>query len=108
MGEYDAFLYKYSIDYKEIDHRNVSGEMLKEFYAPGSCKMASFTNNQVFDFEGLKGRYDSCSYAIPETDSRYEETVSSLSKLFDKYQAGGKVKMENMTKLYWGKPTHHS
>jgi SAM-dependent methyltransferase len=103
MGEYDDFLVQYSIDYQEIDHRNVSEEALKKFYSPGDFSLKEFDYRQVFDFSGLKGRYDSCSYAIPSDDSRYQNTILALKELFDKYQKDGKVVMEYVTKMYWGR-----
>jgi SAM-dependent methyltransferase len=103
MGEYDAFLVKYSTDYTLIDHRNIDEKAISAFYAPGTYTLKEFGYNQVFDFERLKGRYDSCSYAIPADDNRYKETVDALHSLFDKYQQKGKVVMEYDTKVFFGK-----
>ncbi len=102
MGEYDAFLYKYSTDYKEIDHRNVDETKIASFFSPGAFHEEKFDNSQVFDFEGLKGRYDSSSYAIPATDSDYQVAIESLQMLFDKYKKGGKVVMQYVTKVFCG------
>jgi SAM-dependent methyltransferase len=66
MGEYDEFLIQNSIDYAEIDHRNIDEKALSAFYAPETFALQAFENQQIFDFDGLKGRYDSCSYAIPK------------------------------------------
>jgi SAM-dependent methyltransferase len=103
MGNYDQFLSDYSIDYREIDHRNVDENTLQEFYSPCSYSLEKFDYKQVFDFIGLKGRYDSCSYAYPQDDARYENTITELMQLFEKYQQNGKVVMEYVTKMYWGK-----
>ena len=102
MGEYDAFLYKYSTDYKEIDHRNVDETKIASFFSPGIFHEAKFDNSQVFDFDGLKGRYDSSSYAIPATDSGYQDAVAALHLLFDKYEQDGKVVMQYVTKVFCG------
>jgi SAM-dependent methyltransferase len=103
LGDYDRFLLDFSTDYKEIDHRNVSAEKLTEFFAPGTYALKTFENKQVFDFTGLKGRYDSCSYAIPENDPRYADTLKALHELFHKYQSDNHVIMEYVTKVYWGR-----
>jgi len=102
MGDYDAFLYKYSTDYKEIDHRNVDETKIASFFSPGSFHEKKFDHNQVFDFIGLKGRYDSSSYAIPVSDPGYHEAIESLQELFDKYTQGGKVVMQYITKVFCG------
>ncbi len=102
MGEYDAFLYKYSTDYKEIDHRNVDENKIAAFFSPGVFHEEHFDNQQVFDFEGLKGRYDSASYAIPFSDPGYKDAIEVLIELFEKYEEDGKVVMKYVTKVFCG------
>lgn len=102
MGEYDAFLYKYSTDYKEIDHRNINETKIAAFYAPGTFQKENFENSQVFDFEGLKGRYDSSSYAIPVSDAGYTSAIQALKELFLKYENDSKVVMKYVTKVFGG------
>lgn len=103
MGDYDQFLVENSTDYKLIDHRNVDYRILEAFYAPGNYRTAEFAYRQVFEFRGLKGRYDSCSYAIPAADDRYPETVRRLNQLFDRYQDSGTINMDYITKIYYGR-----
>src|SRR6185503_19075178 len=102
MGEYDAFLYKYSTDYKEIDHRNIDETKIASFYAPGTFQEENFENSQVFDFEGLKGRYNSSSYAIPSSDPGYKDAIDILIALFEKYEENDKVVMKYVTKVFCG------
>ncbi len=102
MGEYDAFLYKYSTDYKEIDHRNIDETKIASFYSPGSFQEEDFENSQNFDFEGLKGRYNSSSYAIPASDPGYSDVIQVLTELFMKYENDGEIVMKYVTKLFCG------
>ena len=102
MGEYDAFLYKYSTDYKEIDHRNIDENKITSFLSPGTFQEERFDYQQVFDFEGLKGRYDSASYAILSSDPGYKEAIEALVGLFEKYEEDGKVVMKYVTKVFCG------
>ena len=102
MGEYDSFLYKYSTDYKEIDHRNVNETKISTFFSPGIFDEEKFDYQQVFDFEGLKGRYDSASYAISASDPGYKEALKALIELFEKYEESGKVVMKYVTKVFCG------
>jgi len=103
MGDYDLFLMDYSIDYKEIDHRNVNEEILSAFFTPNNYALEEFEYHQVFDFTGLKGRYDSASYAIPADAKGYDVAIAALHGIFEKYQVDEKVVMKYVTKLYWGK-----
>ena len=102
MGDYDAFLYKYSTDYKEIDHRNIDESKIAAFFSPGLFQEEHFENSQVFNFEGLKGRYDSASYAIPASDPAYKEAIEALVALFEQYEEGGNVIMKYVTKVFCG------
>jgi len=102
MGEYDGFLYKYSTDYKEIDHRNINETKIALFFSPGIFDEQHFDYSQVFDFEGLKGRYDSASYAIPSSDPGYREAIEVLIGIFEKYEEDGRVVMKYVTKVFCG------
>jgi hypothetical protein len=81
----------------------VNETILAEFYAPDTYKLEEFQYKQVFDFTGLKGRYDSASYAIPAYDPGYDNAIKELKKIFEQYQTDGNVVMEYVTKVYWGK-----
>ncbi len=52
--EYENLLLKYSMDYKQVDHRNVDEKALHLFFS--SFQLKTFSNKQEFDFIGLKGR----------------------------------------------------
>lgn len=55
-------LLHYTIDYKEVNHKNVSEEKIAQFFSPNDFMLQTFSNKQVFDFEGVKGRLQSSSY----------------------------------------------
>lgn len=84
--------------FKVYDALNV----LKTFYENGVFIKRSFENKQLFDFEGLKGRLLSSSYAPLPGEKNYEIIMTELKKLFDKYEVDGKVPFEYVTVVYVG------
>ena len=102
MLAYEKFLLKYSTDYSEINHKNITSEKLNDFFGDAGFEEKEFENNQYFDFNGLKGRYDSCSYALPDTHELYPESISSLQSLFDQYCVKGQITMFGNTTVHYG------
>jgi SAM-dependent methyltransferase len=97
---YEALLLKYGSDYKEVRHE-ISYKNIGDFFAEKQQE-ASFQNRQVFDFDGLRGRLLSSSYA-PDADSpRREPMLRELRKLFDTHNQNGRVSFDYEVRLYFG------
>lgn len=101
--DYELFLQSYSSDYLEIKGRTQSEEVLRNFFSLGTFRKESFVNQQELDFDGLKGRYLSCSYAYNEGHPRMPETLDVLKALFDRYAEEGYFRLGYYTQLYLGK-----
>jgi len=99
--EYEGLILQYSGDYKTINHKNITDERIGDFFHPQSYELRSFENEQVFDFDGLKGRLLSSSY-IPKEGVRYSEMIAALKALFDRHAANGRVRVGYETKVYTG------
>lgn len=100
---YESFLLAYAIDYTTVNHKNISAEKIGAFFDPQPFRLRIAGNQQVFDWDGLKGRVLSSSYMPDEQNTRYEEMVGALKKVFDEYQVDGTVRVNYLTKLYVGK-----
>lgn len=99
---YENLLLKYGTDYEKVVHKTLeSGDdkTIEWFFAPHKLHMKSFENSQTFDFEGIKGRLLSSSYAPIDNKEMLEE----LKKIFDKHNKNGTVVFEYETKVYFGK-----
>ena len=99
MTGYEKLLIKFGTDFDEVKHENLVNKDFNKLYGVKNFKFASFDNYQIFDFTGLKGRLLSSSY-LPMDN---KNMMTDLKKLFDKHNAGGYVKMEYETKIYFGK-----
>jgi len=101
MTAYQDLVIRYGTDYSEV-RREVEGCEVESFYAPGTCKRARFEFQQVFNYEGLKGRLLSSSY-VPEPDHpNYDAMLKDVRKVFDANQTNGKVVFNYETELYYG------
>lgn len=97
--EYEALIVEYSTDYRQVNHKNIDDQKIKDFLA-GPFDLEIFASEQVLDFEGLLGRLMSSSYALKESDPRYPEMHEKLRRLFDRHQQDGAVRIEYETKMY--------
>jgi SAM-dependent methyltransferase len=102
---YEQLLFDYATDYKEVDHKNVSEQKIAEFFSPNDFLLKTFPNKQVFDFEGVKGRLLSSSYAPDETHPNFHSMIDTLQKLFDEYKVNNNIQFNYETKVYIGKMT---
>lgn len=104
MAAYQDLVVRYGTDYSEV-RREVVGCDVEEFYAPGACECAHFEFQQIFDFEGLKGRLLSASYAPEPGHPNHEPMLRDIRRVFDANQKDGKVVFDYETELYYGQLT---
>ncbi len=103
LRAYERLLLEYSIDYRAVDHSNVTDEMIAEFYRPGRFTVRSFENPQVFDYEGLEGRLMSSSYVPEPGHPDHVPMLTALRAVFDEHQVGGTLCFEHDTRVYIGR-----
>lgn len=100
---YEKLLLRFGTDFRKVDHkRNSSEEKLAAFFAPGVMKKAVFPNEQTLDFDGLRGRLLSSSYAPTPDHPDYPPMLAALKSLFDEFKVGGRVRFEYQTEIYHG------
>jgi SAM-dependent methyltransferase len=99
---YEQLLKDYSIDYEQVDHRRIDDDVIHDFFGSDQCRLKQFENVQVFDYEGVKGRLLSSSYAPEEGHPNYEPMLTELERIFQAYQDEGKVVFEYLTQMYYG------
>jgi SAM-dependent methyltransferase len=99
---YEDLVKTYANDYNEVNHKLITDAEFKMFFKNGVFSKFTFNNEQQFDFEGLKGRLLSSSYAPMPGEQNYETMIMELKKLFDKYEVHGKVSFEYETQGFLG------
>ena len=103
LGAYEKLLQNFATDYAAVDHRQMTPEIIAEFYSPAEVTMRSMEHRQVFDYEGLEGRLLSSSYAPARGEPRSAEMLAELRRIFDVHQMDGRVVLEYDTQVYVGK-----
>lgn len=102
MSAYQNLVATYGTDYSEVQ-REVVGVDVETFYAPGRCKCARFSFRQRFDYEGLKGRLLSSSFAPEPDHPGYDAMLRDLQGVFDANQQDGQVNFDYETEVYYGR-----
>ncbi len=103
LTAYEELLQKYGTDYRAVDHKRIDRAMIENFCRPGQVRLEVFENRQVFDFEGLKGRLLSSSYAPGPGHPRHQLMMEALQKLFEVHQVDGSVVFDYDTHVYCGR-----
>ncbi len=99
LVDYEAFLLRYASDYTKVRHENINRERISDFFQ-SIYTAAAFQNEQVFDFEGIKGRMLSASYMPNEADEIFDEMIEELRGVFAKHAENGKIKVLYDTNVY--------
>lgn len=74
---------------------------IKAFFDKG-YDYVSFDYPLIFDREGFIKRSLSSSYSLKENNKNYEQYISALNELFDKYEDDGLVFLSNQSVAYIG------
>jgi ubiquinone/menaquinone biosynthesis C-methylase UbiE len=104
LRDYESLLLRYGTDYQEIRHENVEPE-IAGFFAPATFQLKTLPNAQHFDFEALKGRVYSSSYAPEPGHPNFAPMMTRLEESFNAYNHNGVVTFEYETKIYYGQLT---
>jgi len=100
--EYELLLRTYGTDYAAVAATYPNRQRMAEFFGEGKFLESSTPNQQFFDFDGLRGRLLSSSYAPPVGHPNYEPMLAALKWLFDAHQEDGRVRFDYETSMYYG------
>lgn len=103
LAGYEALIRRHATDYAQVNHVNTDASKVAAFFAPAGFTMAHFPSEQRCDFDGLKGRLLSSSYAPKAGHPSHEPMLAELRTLFDEYATDGRVTLLYSTNLYFGR-----
>jgi SAM-dependent methyltransferase len=98
---YQQLVVRYGTDYHEVT-RELQGREFQAFFAPGSCKLAHFDFEQIFDYQGLEGRLLSSSFIPERGHPNYGPMLRDLRDIFEVHQKDEKVTFAYETEMYYG------
>jgi ubiquinone/menaquinone biosynthesis C-methylase UbiE len=99
---YEKLLHRYGTDFEAVVHRNADAAAIAAFFAPHLSTLREFDNRQVFDFDGVRGRLLSSSYAPEPGHPNHRPMLDALRAIFDKHQIDGRVEFTYTTVVYFG------
>lgn len=102
LRAYEKLLIEFGTDYQDVRHERTT-DAIDSFFAPSPFEKRVFAMQQEFDFEGVKGRLLSSSYAPAAGHPRHESMLRELRRIFDAYQLNGRVSFEYDTRVYYGR-----
>jgi SAM-dependent methyltransferase len=103
LEEYERLLLEYGTDYREVSVKYAEESMLAALYGPSEMRTATFDNEQVFDFDGLRGRLTSASYTPEPGHPNFEPLMRELEALFRRHERDGRVVIAYDTKVFYGR-----
>jgi SAM-dependent methyltransferase len=99
LNGYEALVRRHAPEYDQVTERRINTEAIRELFGR-TPELATFANQQSFDFEGLKGRLLSSSFAPEAGHPQHAPLMEGLRQLFDCHQHGGEVVFRYQTLLF--------
>jgi SAM-dependent methyltransferase len=104
LNDYQELLGAFSLDANRVRHSapQVAAD-IESFFGPERRSLVTLDNGQLFDFQGLKGRLLSSSYAPLPGHPSHEPMMARLREIFEKHQQNGTIDFLYKTHIYYGK-----
>jgi SAM-dependent methyltransferase len=99
---YEDLIRKFGTDYSRVNESYPREEQMRDFFQHNGYRQERLPNFQVFDFEGLAGRVRSSSYMPSQGHPNFAPMMAELNRVFRAHQQGGSVRIEYLTRLYFG------
>jgi len=104
LRAYEDLLLAYGTDYQQVRHEHTT-DSIGEFFAPSPFETRVFHMRQDFDYAELEGRLLSSSYAPMQGHPNFEPMLQELRRVFEIHNKAGRVGMEYLTRMYYGRLT---
>ena len=100
LADYEAMLKRYAPEYTRISASRADLGAMREFLG-ADMEVRTFANRQILDFEGLRGRLMSSSYAPESGHPHHEPMIASLREVFARHERDGRILMPYSTLVYF-------
>ena len=99
---YEALLQTFGTDYASVAERYADDARMRAWFGAGLRGSACFAHGQQLDFEALRGRLMSSSYAPPAGHPQHDPMLQALLELFDRCAEQGTVSFDYDTRIFAG------
>lgn len=98
---YESLLLQYATDYKDVRHELTTPKVIGELFPGFEMSTSGYDNFQDLDWDGLKGRLESSSYAPTSDHPNYAPMMQELERLFVGFSRAGCVRMNYQTQVFF-------
>ena len=102
LDGYERLLQAFGTDYASVSERHGDDAHMHRWFGAGLRASARFPHSQRLDFEGLRGRLLSSSYAPRSGHPRHRPMLAALRELFDATACDGFVDFDYDTRVFTG------
>ncbi|PPU76787.1 MULTISPECIES: class I SAM-dependent methyltransferase [Xanthomonas] len=99
---YEQLLLDYGTDYSAVAERYQDDATMQAWFGDGFRAMARFPNVQRLDFDALRGRLLSSSYAPLAHAAQHAPMLAALRTLFDAHAHDGVIDFHYQTRIFAG------
>ncbi len=101
LADYEVLLRRHAAEYEKITASRADVAGMRRFFG-GAMELETFPNEQSLDFEGLRGRLMSSSYAPEPGHPQHAPMMAGLEALFRRHARNGRVLFRYRTLVYFG------
>jgi SAM-dependent methyltransferase len=102
LRDYEDLIRRFGTDYSRVNESYPREDQMRDFFQHNGYRQERLPNFQIFDFEGLAGRVRSSSYMPAQGHPNFTAMMAELDRVFRIHQEGGSVRIEYLTRLYFG------
>lgn len=102
---YEALLQAFGTDYTSVAERYADDVRMRDWFAEGFRAATRFSHSQQLDFEALRGRLMSSSYAPGAGHPSHQPMLGALRELFDNCAVDGRISFDYDTRIFNGRLT---
>ena len=99
---YEALLQRYGTDYTRVAERYADDASMRAWFGASWRGGARFEHSQQLDFESLRGRLMSSSYAPRAGHPQHAPMLAALRDLFDRCQTNDRISFDYDTRIFTG------
>ncbi|MBS0578291.1 MAG: class I SAM-dependent methyltransferase [Proteobacteria bacterium] len=102
LADYERLLRRHASEFEAVLRSRVDEPAMRE-YLGGAMECVRFPNQQSFDYEGLRGRLMSSSYAPEPGHPEHLPLIRGLEAVFARHQRDGRILFPYVTLVYFGR-----
>jgi SAM-dependent methyltransferase len=101
LQDFERLARAHAPEYDQVVGSRADVPAMREFLG-GTMELATFPNQQVFDYPGLIGRLMSSSWAPEAGHPQHQPLLEDMRGVFERHAHEGRVIFPYVTLVYWG------